>query len=697
MYRLIAAVFALATASCNQAPAPTEILPPVEPPPLEPPPAVELFTDDLAGITERGKLRILIERESDTFLPRHGAALYAERDLATKLADHLGLDAEFVFVDRFSDLLPALREGRGDVAADNLTITDARLQEFAFTQPLDYSRDTLAVLKGLEFPDTDAALSGTIAARAETTLLDTARRLAEQNEGLQVNAVDTNTGNEGLIDQLAGGAFDYVVQDSNVLDRVLKYRDDISAGPAVSEPRPVGWAVRRNNPNLLAAIDEYLAAYYLLAEAEPQFVADLPELKQRGRIRMITRNNAATYFMWRGQLLGFEYELAKRFAEREGLRLEIVVAPSHDEMIPMLLDGHGDFIAAFLAPTEERIEQGVIFTRPYHYASEVVVGRADEPEITSLSDIAGRKIAVRRSSSYWTHLSTMHEEAHVDFELEEVPADMETQQIIDAVGDGVFDLSVADSHILAIEMTWRDDIKGLLNLGDEQPHAWAVRPEHSLLLEAMNDYLRVAYRGLEYNLSWSKYFDDPRYVRTANAALIAPGQISPYDSLARKFAREFDFDWRLLVAQMYQESHFDPEARSWVGAQGLMQVLPRTAAEFGFQELNDPETNIRAGVRYLAWVRERYPSDLGREQRMWFTLAGYNAGHGHVRDARRLARELGYDPNRWFRNVELAMLKLAEPEYSRRARHGYVRGTEPVRYVREIRQRFQAYTRLLAH
>ena len=145
---------------------------------------------------------------------------------------------------------------------------------------------------------------------------------------------------------------------------------------------------------------------------------------------------------------------------------------------------------------------------------------------------------------------------------------------------------------------------------------------------------------------------------------------------------------------MYQESRFNPEAKSWVGAQGLMQVMPRTAKEMGISNLKQPETGIKAGVQYLNWVRDRFEPELNVKARMWFTLAAYNAGQGHVKDARRLARKQGLNPNRWFDNVEKAMLLLSKKKYYSKARHGYVRGREPVNYVREIRSRYRAYIRL---
>jgi len=147
---------------------------------------------------------------------------------------------------------------------------------------------------------------------------------------------------------------------------------------------------------------------------------------------------------------------------------------------------------------------------------------------------------------------------------------------------------------------------------------------------------------------------------------------------------------------MYQESRFDPEARSFAGAVGLLQVLPRTALQMDVDEdLRDPEGNIRAGVRYLAWLRDSFEEDLPVRDRTWFTIAAYNVGRGHVLDARRLAAEEGRDPNRWFGHVEQAMILLSRPEFARHAPHGYCRGGEPVRYVREVYARYNAYLEAL--
>ncbi|MGB5650990.1 MAG: transglycosylase SLT domain-containing protein, partial [Sedimenticolaceae bacterium] len=146
-----------------------------------------------------------------------------------------------------------------------------------------------------------------------------------------------------------------------------------------------------------------------------------------------------------------------------------------------------------------------------------------------------------------------------------------------------------------------------------------------------------------------------------------------------------------------QESRFDPDARSFAGARGLLQVMPRTAKFMGFGKIDKPEVGIHAGIKYMDWVRNRFDPELPFNERMWFTLAAYNAGHGHVQDARRLARRKGWDGDRWFDNTEKAMLLLSKKQYASKARYGYVRGIEPVSYVRDIHQRYRAYAEIASN
>ncbi len=166
--------------------------------------------------------------------------------------------------------------------------------------------------------------------------------------------------------------------------------------------------------------------------------------------------------------------------------------------------------------------------------------------------------------------------------------------------------------------------------------------------------------------------------------------LSPYDATVRKYARQYDLDWRLLTAQMSAESGFEPHAQSPAGAVGLMQLMPPTAADMGFASFHRPEENIHAGVKYVRWLHARFAT-VPEAERINFVIAAYNAGPGHVRDAQRLAAWLGWDPNHWSGSVEKAILLLERPENYAYARYGYCRGSETVTYVKRVRATYAAY------
>jgi len=657
-------------------------------------PTSVLHTDDLTGILERGVLRVLVKSDDDRHLPREGDPLLQERDLAQRFAESLGLEMQIVTLDTFSRLLPALQDGFGDLVAANLTVTPEREQSVSFTVPLDRRFEMLVLATGRELPEEAQDLTGKLGVRAGSSFEQTAADLLASNPQLEIVTFPGDIGAEAILDSVASGSLDYTIQDSNRLTIFLSYRNDFQVGPAVSPERLLAWAVRKDSHGLRDALNGFLHVNRILG-GKKNYVADLTELKKMRKIRMITRNNGATYFLWRGRLMGFEYDMATRFAKKQQMNLEVVVAPTHADLLPMLRSGKGDFVAAFLTPTPDRVDSLVTFSRPNCFASEVVVGRASEPPMDTPADLAGRKIAVRRSSAYWTGLEELRKKEGIEFELVEIPETMETESVIAAVAEGRYDLTVADSHLLELEMSMRDDIQGLLQIEEPMPRAWAVQSGNPELLEAINEFLDSEYRSEFYNTAYSRYFDHSAKYESGWDEAGAADKLSPYDELVRELAKRYGYDWRLIVAQMYQESRFDPQARSWAGAMGLMQVMPRTGKELGATDLEDPRISVDTGLRYLNWVWARFPNRLDHDEHMWFTLASYNAGHGHVRDARRLAAQLGLDPDVWFGNAELAMLKLAEPEYSRQARHGYVRGTEPVAYVRNIRERYRAYVVLL--
>lgn len=656
------------------------------------------FSGDLAEIQKRGTLRILVPRRwESTHLPRRGRTLDQERDLAQLYAAELGVRARFIPVRSRDDLINALLAGHGDIIAANLTATKKRRMFVDFTVPVDVVREQIVARADDDTIASLADLAGrTIAIKRSSSFWQTVRALQSRVPEIIIETVPDDIDTEDLIDQVARGDRDLTVADSNLVQACLEFRHDIRAAIDLTENRPIAWAIRHNSPELLENLNRFLTSQQLAQRDQSLDRGDLARIRERKVLRVLTVNSATTYFLWRGRLMGFEYELMRHFAESQGLQLEMIVPEKRNDLLPMLESGRGDVVSASLAAIDDNLSAKLAFTQRYVRVKQVIVARRSEDAPRTPLDLTGRTIAVHHNSADWQTLETLRDMG-IQFGLRAVPNEMPVEEIIAGVARGDFDMTMASSHIVDFELTWRDDIQKGFAVRDDIPLSWAVRADNTELMQALNEFIDSEYRGLFYNVIYERYFTSRRRIRNHLAVhQNRAGQLSPYDELVRRYAEEHGFDWRMIVALMYEESGFDPTARSFAGARGLMQVLPRTAHDLGFDDLDDPETSIQAGVEYLAWARERFEEDLHVRDRMWFTLAAYNAGPGHVRDARRLAKQMNLDPDTWFGNVEQAMLLLSRPQYAQEAAHGYCRCQEPVNYVRSIRDRYNAYTEIVA-
>ncbi|MGB1109791.1 MAG: transporter substrate-binding domain-containing protein [Gammaproteobacteria bacterium] len=657
----------------------------------------EITGHDLDAIKARGELRILVPSNlgGGAYLPREGSPVWQQQEAAVVFAESQELTARIVPVQAFKDLIPALEAGKGDLIAANLTITDARRERIDFSVPLTHVREQLVVSADSEIEDKQDLAGRVLSVNPGTSFDDRAQALRDEVPGISVVYRDPTVLDEEEIDQVAQGEVDATIRDSNLMQLYLGYRDDVKVAVNLSGTQDIAWGLRKDAPKLKAALDHFLHTEQLTESEAKIETGDWESIKERRLLRVLLRNNAASYFLYRGELMGFEYEMAKAFAKAHKLRLEVIVPPDHRRMIDWLVEGRGDMAVGFLEPLQSRRDKGVEFTEPYHFGTREVVVHKNSTVLLP-TDLADKTISVRPSSSYWEALEDLARDGF-KFKIEAAPEDMETEELVARVGEGDLDVTVADSQILSIEKAQGAPVRSAFSLGKERPHAVAVRRENTELREKLDAFIKKSYKSTLYNILYKRYFTSKGSIQKlaeGRVHTLEDGSLSPWDNITKRYAEKYGFDWRLLTAQMYQESQFDPKAKSFAGAKGLMQVMPRTAKSMGFQNLEKPEQGIHAGVKYLDWVRERFESELPFSERMWFSLAAYNAGVGHVKDARRLAAELGMDPDRWFENTERAMLLLSKKKYHSKARHGYVRGGEPVSYVRLIRQRFNAYVKL---
>ena len=616
------------------------------------------------------------------------------RELVNRFAEQHYLDVHWIEVERWDALVPSLVAGKGDFIAADITVTEQRKKKVAFTVPAHRTREHIVVRRGDGIESFGDLVGRQLTIRERSSFWQVVQHARHTHPGIEFRFVSENTDPDRLLLGVAHGRLDMAAVD--VADSAQLEADwpmlRVLSQPFTSDV--VAWAVNPQAPTLLRELDRFLSIEHLASLAIGERDGDLPEMQRRGVLRVITRNNAATFFLWRGEQMGFEYELLREFAKRHDLHVEVMVAPQHASLFEMLERGAGDIAAASLPVDAPPHASNVVMTRPFNYVYDHLVARHDDDSILWFEDLNARTVTVRRSSAHWRTLERFRD-AGLKVDIAAAPEDAETETLIAAVGEGRLDLTVAASHVLDIELGHRSDVRKAFTMRGPIPLAWAVRGDNPELLAALNEFLEKEYRGLFFNVVYQKYFENPVRMRRHRKGRVdqeQAGRLSPYDAIVKREATTHGFDWPLIVAQMYQESRFNPRAKSSAGAIGLMQMLPRTAREFGVRNLRDPEQSVRGGVAYLAWLYSRFEPDLTVKDRIWFALAAYNAGYGHVTDARRLASgELGLDPSHWFDNVEEAMRLLSKRSYYRNTVHGYVRGSEVVKYVREIRERYRSY------
>lgn len=651
---------------------------------------------DLDALIERGRLRVVVPGTAlgEPSLPRQGSPVADQRELAETFAASLGLGVEWVPVFQLGEMLPLLEEGCADLIAANLTVTPARLERVDFSLPIDHVHEVVLVAATNQDIHSVEDLSGrNVMVDRASSFWETLTTVREEYPSIHLLPGLDHFDDESTLDMLVAGQIDATVRDSNIAEMYLGYRDDLRVAFPIGERQAIAWAVRPGTPELLAALNRFLTTEKLTRPREARYVGDLPELRERRRLRILLPNSAASYFLWRGELAGFEYEFARRFAEEQQLRLEVVVPPNPAVLFDWLQEGRADIAGGFLEPVDVA-DAAVTFSDPWHRAQPFLVSRADVEELTGWDQVVGSTVAALSDSMLWGELDGLaREHGFTLAALSGTGGDVE--DVANRLVAGEFDYAVVEGHLLSMELARRDDIRRQFEAGTPIPHTWAVRATDQELLEALNAFARKEHRSTFYNILYRRYFEDERRIRRKlDERVRGGGQLSPWDEVVRNYAEAHGFDWRLIVAQMYQESRFVPDARSPMGAKGLMQLMPRTAKQVGVKNPDDPTENIRGGILYLDWVRQRLPEDLPVADRVWFTLAAYNAGVGHVLDARRLAAQKGWDPDRWFDNVEHAMLLLSQRKYYSHARHGYVRGSEPVAYLNNISARFKAYVQL---
>jgi len=405
-----------------------------------------------------------------------------------------------------------------------------------------------------------------------------------------------------------------------------------------------------------------------LTEIVKPWTGDLDGMVERRMIRVLTTYSKTQYFIDKGTPRGTAYDQGK-LLETElneklktgNLKVAIQFIPlSRGELIPALLEGKGDLVMADLTVTPER-EKLVDFTEPWIAGvDEIVVGSPTGPPITSVDDLSGKDVFVRQSSSYYQSLTALNErfanEGKSPVKLTPAPEELEDEDLMEMAHVGLVDLLVVDNHQAWFwQRVWpKLRIYPTVTLRRGGEIAWAIRKGSPQLKAALNAFLdRNGADSLNARMIFRRYLLNTRYV-TGAAADASRKRFLALVSLFRKYGSQYSMDWMLMAAQGYQESRLDHNAKSHVGAIGVMQVMPSTGRELKVGDITKLEPNVHAGIKFMRSIVDRYYANepMDEVNKVLFAFAAYNAGPARVRQLRREAEARGLDQNVWFDNVE---------------------------------------------
>ncbi len=456
---------------------------------------------------------------------------------------------------------------------------------------------------------------------------------------------------------------------------------------------------------------------------------DLAEIKQAGTLTVLAPYNSTTYFIYRGEPLGYEYELLREFAREHDVELKMVVVTDLKSIYSLLNSGEGDIAAGRLVPTPED-EANVAFTRALYRTEPALVQQEQPPDTAKLStgakkalqpgpadelpeidiqarlinnpaQLAGKTVTLPERSPYERTLIELSDSISGDIHVVEMGGEIQDEALAQKVARGEVQFTVMQDNLAQLKMAEFKNLKVRPVVGGSHSVNWAVRKNSSELLNELNAWIDEKKNGSLFDRLYKKYFVDHRtYIERIGSQYLtsSTGKLCEYDDLLKRFAPELAWDWRLLAAQAYQESKFKPDAHSWAGALGLLQLMPATARQYGVQNPLDPEDNVQGAVKFLKWLEGYWDDRITDEQeRLKFVLASYNCGAGHVDDAQRLAEQYGGNPQSWD-DVSYWLLQLSTQQYSTDpvVKFGFCRGVEPVNYVNFILDRFSHYKQFVA-
>ena len=412
--------------------------------------------------------------------------------------------------------------------------------------------------------------------------------------------------------------------------------------------------------------------------------SQLERVRERGELVVVTREGPTTYYDGPKGKMGLEYELAERFAQHLGVKLKLVVADRFNRILPMVEHDEADLAAAGLTITEAR-KRKVRFGPVYQEITPQLVYRLGTPRPSGLSDLSGMLEVVAGSSHEERLRAAALDNPNLHWKSNRK---LESGELLHLVSEQLIDYTVADSNEVAVNQRYYPELRVAFDLAKPQPLAWAFPrgADNSLYDEATAFFKQMEDSGdLEQLLErYYGHVEDFDYVGTRLYLRHIHQRLPEFRDAFQQAAKATHTDWRMLAAIGYQESHWNPHARSPTGVRGIMMLTLDTAGQLDVDDRLDPDQSILGGARYFRLVKEKIPDRIPEPDRTWLALAAYNVGFGHLEDARKLTQKLGGDPDKWV-DVKKTLPLLSQKKYYSQTQFGYARGQEPVTYVENIR------------
>jgi len=428
---------------------------------------------------------------------------------------------------------------------------------------------------------------------------------------------------------------------------------------------------------------------------------DLPAIKEARQLTILTLYSSISYFIYKGEERGYEYELIKSFAESQNFKLNIKIAENESRLLEMLRAGEGN-VVVYNIPITNKYKEDFIYCGQEVTNKQVLIQRANAKDtiLKDVTQLIGKDVWVIDKTKYHNRLMNLNDELGGGINIKSIEKDtVLVEDLIAMVAAGEIPYTLSDEDIAKLNKSYYSNINAKLVVSHPQRSSWVVNKASPQLAKALNDWFMNNKNTSKNRAIMKRYFEMSKMPGEAPAPVLGNGKISHYDDIFKKYAQQIDWDWKLLASIAFQESKFKLNVTSWAGAVGLMGLMPSNAQAFGItiEEMELPEPSVKAGVALIKKLQRSFSKIEDKNQQIKFILAAYNAGSAHIYDAQKLAKKYGKNPYLWDENVVECLKWKRLPEFYNDSvcKNGYFRGTETLNYVRHVIDRWEYYKEVM--